>query len=369
MEKYVSLRKTGAAWVFESEATLEDFIWANLAQLFNLTPLKRQFSISGQYCDILAVGENKQLVVLELKNTEDRYVVQQLTRYYDALQDEKPFSEQIDYSLPVRLVAVTPAFHRDNFTDRKYHHLSIDFWQFQILESADLFNLHIKNIDSGEEVLKAELFKKVKDADANLPEPPRLLFKFIDKCNEEEKQAILKLRRQILSFDKRIKEITESGSIKYGRGKTKLFAELRFDNQRNSPALFLWLPYMKGFNTRFTARMRVWTDWENVSDVAYVRKGMGIIISETEFRLGTVSPPAKLLPSRYYGQQARDAFLNDITFRENHINAILRQPQDLRYNGDFPLALSISYYLKLIESSTDFNSLEKIVEMALETRR
>lgn len=60
-------------------------------------------------------------MVLELKNGEDRYIVQQLTRYYDALREEKPFNEKIDYEQPIVLIAITPSFHKDNFTDRKYH--------------------------------------------------------------------------------------------------------------------------------------------------------------------------------------------------------------------------------------------------------
>lgn len=123
MGSIVRLRKTGFGWQFDSETVLEDFVWTNLQQLLKLTPLKRQYRVSGQICDILAVDENKRLVVLELKNNEDRYIVQQLTRYYDALLEEKPFSTEIDYKQPVRLVAITPSFHQDNLTDRKYHKL------------------------------------------------------------------------------------------------------------------------------------------------------------------------------------------------------------------------------------------------------
>ncbi|NET25213.1 MAG: hypothetical protein F6K01_07045 [Okeania sp. SIO1I7] len=35
----------------------------------------------------MAVDNQEKLVVLELKNVEDRGIVQQLTRYYDALLD------------------------------------------------------------------------------------------------------------------------------------------------------------------------------------------------------------------------------------------------------------------------------------------
>ncbi|RUS94967.1 hypothetical protein DSM106972_092180 [Dulcicalothrix desertica PCC 7102] len=105
-----------------------EFVWENLEQLFNLKPVARQHPAKGEFCDILAVY-NKQLSILELKNTEDRYVVQQLTRYYDNLFDLKPFAEQIDYSLPVKLIALAPTFHRHNYIDRKYSRLDIDFVQ------------------------------------------------------------------------------------------------------------------------------------------------------------------------------------------------------------------------------------------------
>jgi len=36
-------------------------------KLFNLTPLKRDYYVKGEVCDILAVDNNRQLVVLELK--------------------------------------------------------------------------------------------------------------------------------------------------------------------------------------------------------------------------------------------------------------------------------------------------------------
>ena len=68
MQNFVRLRKSGSRWEFESETDLEDFVWANLQQLLSLIPLKRQYRVNGQICDIVAVDENKQLVVIELHN-------------------------------------------------------------------------------------------------------------------------------------------------------------------------------------------------------------------------------------------------------------------------------------------------------------
>ena len=126
------LRQCGNQWSFHSESELEEVVWLHLKSLLGLLPLKRQFSIRGQFCDILAITSDEQLVVIELKNETDRYVVQQLTRYYHALQQEMPFLEQVDYSKPVRLIAIAPSFHRDNWIDRQYNRLAIDLLQFEI---------------------------------------------------------------------------------------------------------------------------------------------------------------------------------------------------------------------------------------------
>jgi hypothetical protein len=128
----VNLKKVGKCWSFDSEIALEDFLWKNLFYLLDLVPFKRQFSIDGQVCDILALNYDNQLSILELKNTEDRYVVNQLTRYYAALIEQKPFHEQIDYSKPVRLIAVAPKFHKDNYSDQKYSLLDIELIRFEL---------------------------------------------------------------------------------------------------------------------------------------------------------------------------------------------------------------------------------------------
>ena len=109
-----SLIKKSESWQFASEADLEDFVWNNLEKLFGLIPLKRQYIVLNDCCDILALSDSGQIVIIELKNTEDRYVVQQLTRYYHSLATEKPMAEIIKYDQPIRLIAIKPYFHRHN---------------------------------------------------------------------------------------------------------------------------------------------------------------------------------------------------------------------------------------------------------------
>jgi len=72
---------------FASESDLEDFVWVHLDQLSGFKAFKRQYLVNGEVCDILAVTPSGGLVIIELKNGEDRYIAQQLTRYSDRPAD------------------------------------------------------------------------------------------------------------------------------------------------------------------------------------------------------------------------------------------------------------------------------------------
>ena len=121
---------------FQSEEDLENYIEDNLNQIFpDLVLIKRQHTINTQRCDLLcSIKSVKQPVIIELKNEEDRNLISQLTRYRKALLIEKPFAEQLDYSLPVKLIAMAPTFHEDNYTDKEASKFEDDFclWEFSI---------------------------------------------------------------------------------------------------------------------------------------------------------------------------------------------------------------------------------------------
>lgn len=285
---FVNLIKTGNSWKFATEADLEDFVWANLKELFGLIPLKRQYYVNGQICDILALRENKQLVVLELKNAEDRYIVQQLTRYYDALHEVKPLEDEIDYQQPISLIAIKPNFHRDNFIDKKYHHLSIDFFEFAVL--ADEFNYYfqIKNLDlDNEKVSKIEIHHQDREKNEDILPPSRGLINRLAKCSSEQQEGILKIRQKVLSFDKRMEEISSAVSFKYGNGNSKtskFCAEFYFDS-KGIPIIFLWLGLKNNSSDRIS-RARIWTDWQgNALLEGYVPSGIGAKINLSKKKL------------------------------------------------------------------------------------
>lgn len=238
------LKKAGNKWGFGSEKALEDFVWKNISSLLGLTPLERQYSVNGEFCDILARDTSKRLVVLELKNSEDRGIVQQLTRYYVNLMGYKPFKSEVDYSQPARLVAIMPSFHRDNLIDIEYSKLDFDFFELDVIQEESQFYLKLIDI-TNKEVFQVEIQPSEEDIwniATNLPEPPSSLKKIIGQCPSKIQEQILSIREKILCFHERIQEITAPGVIKYGRGKSKICAEIRLDSSSNRPFLYLYLP-------------------------------------------------------------------------------------------------------------------------------
>ncbi|MGJ5634007.1 endonuclease NucS domain-containing protein [Nostoc sp. CALU 1950] len=147
MQKNVALRKTEQGWKFIDESELENFVWDNLEEIFELKPLTRQLSIKGEICDILATGENNQLAIIELKNTEDRYVINQLTRYYDNLLEEQPSKTNINYDKEIRLLAICPSFHRHNLIDEKHSRLNLVYLLFSLfMKTMNFIFIYLKFI-------------------------------------------------------------------------------------------------------------------------------------------------------------------------------------------------------------------------------
>ena len=238
---------------FESESVLEDFAWDNLNLLFNVTPLRRQHHVNGNYCDILAVGEKGNLVIIELKNDEDRYVVQQITRYYHQLIQEKPYQDKVNYQKPIELLIVSPYFHSDNLTDRLYHKLNIDFVQFSLanIDGEIVFKANYLDRENVVEakVPRHQLKPKQTEAIIEIPPVPRSLNTALARCKKVDTDLVLIARDKILRFDDRIQEIKLSPSdFIYGKGKSKPCAQITIKREIDSGEpkhrlhFGLWLP-------------------------------------------------------------------------------------------------------------------------------
>lgn len=221
MSDGVALHKVATGWEFTSEAALEKFIWENLPALFQLKPLKRQdITTTGESCDLLAVDHQGGLVVLALKNGEDRYLIQQLTRYYASLLAAQPFASEIDYNRPIQLVALAPTFHRHNLIDRQCHALPFKLLQFAIKQEEQGFYLVLQAV--GESAVqmhplpdRATIAPTIED----VPEPPSLLSTWLGGCTAAEQAGFLRIRSKLLACHARMQERLDKKAMQYGAGK------------------------------------------------------------------------------------------------------------------------------------------------------
>ena len=250
-------------WNFQSELFLENFVWNNLEKLFELEGLSRQYRINNQICDILAVDKKKQLTILELKNTEDRYVIQQLTRYYDAVKEYQPFKEKVDYELPIRLIAIASKFHNDSLIDLRYSKLDFELFSFQI-SSNDINNccFELSNIKN-KTITKLSIEKEFHqfsyrgeetiDVSAIRLPPPKSLQKLIKALLPEQEKYVLDIRDRLICYDGRLREKEFTTRTVYGLAKgdrdiykTKLCADFIPDTFGfGQLRLRLKLPYPK----------------------------------------------------------------------------------------------------------------------------
>lgn len=290
MKNKVALQKTDQGWKFIDESELETFVWENLEEIFELKPLARQLSIKGEICDIIGMGNNNQLAIIELKNTEDRYIINQITRYYDNLAEEQPFKQEADYDQEIRLLAICPNFHRHNLIDKKYSNLKFELFNFSIVYQNDEFYFSVYQIQNQSEpkLIKVN-FQEVNlenKQNDNIPEAPRLLLDWLGALTTTEVENIRQIRQQILRFDHRIEEIVVNKSIvyasKYGKDKLRQCAEFSFDRKSKKIILFLWLIIPNRKNNTI-ARMQIDTIDEYLTYWRYAPVKSGTILWDKFF--------------------------------------------------------------------------------------
>ncbi|MBC6454613.1 MAG: hypothetical protein GDA43_16600 [Hormoscilla sp. SP5CHS1] len=125
--------------------------------------------------------------------------MQQLTRYYDALLEEKPFQEQVDYDRVFELVEIATSFHRDNLID---HALNFKLIQFYIIKKGDIFYLELNFVKESKTVQVEISYQEIDFSllSENITEPPRLLLDWLGACNRDEQEGLIEIRQQILTF-------------------------------------------------------------------------------------------------------------------------------------------------------------------------
>ncbi len=193
-------------------------------------------------------------LIIELKNEEDRGLVSQLTRYRKAILQEQPFSDIIDYSLPVKLIAVSPAFHEDNYTDKEASKFEDDicFYEFSIERSNNSakFKLCSQTYD-----ISYPIF--------GLPDSPtspelsqRSLSAFIINFRNNLPQEYwddFTALRTLLMAQPKVKEMVSSSyrKVLYATGEGENHKKLaEITNTSKEVRLFLWLPTMVKTNIK-----------------------------------------------------------------------------------------------------------------------
>jgi len=234
MIRYQLIQANGQ-WCFTNESELENFVWDNLQTTLGLTPIKRQFSLRGQFIDILAMDEEQNPVIIELKNIEDRHIIQQLTRYFDLVSSSNESLPEFPKLGKIRLIGILPNIHPFNELDCKHHKLKFELFEFSILLENEIFYWHLQALNR-----KIPIPAWTKKEDLAIEPPSQSLIKLISKnCQENKVANLLRIRELLLSSDSRMKEIQERGVLIYGNAKSKACAELHLKSKRGSGGLLL----------------------------------------------------------------------------------------------------------------------------------
>ncbi|AFZ15442.1 hypothetical protein Cri9333_4663 [Crinalium epipsammum PCC 9333] len=238
----------GGSIRFQSERDLEDYIEKYFHEIFpDLILFKRQHSIQLQRCDLLCCNKfTQQPVIIELKNEEDRYIVPQLTRYRKAILLAQPVANEINYSLPIKLIAIAPKFHEDNYTDKESSKFEEDFcfWQFTLELENNCGKFKLLNNSYN---IPYPIFGLPNQVTSLSLQPlilPAFTMNFLGGMPLEGRDDFRKLRSLLMAQPK-IKEIVSHNykTILYAIGEGASHKKLaEITNTPRGLYLYLWLP-------------------------------------------------------------------------------------------------------------------------------
>lgn len=257
----------------------------------------------------MAKGNENQLVIIELKNVEDSHVIEQITAYFDALIEEKPFGEQIDYTQPIELFTVCPTYRNRTVTTVKHHKLRFTLFTYVVKNSDQGFVFILYEWLTKTEIAKIEIPIATEIvATLNLPDPPKAFVNLLGNCSESEKICAIEIRDQIYQFAQslnyKIYEKPDGKWVRFERNKQNPIAEIGWENKRESLAVYLWLPFMTingQYNIRRdsykkTVMMRLWIADSIVQYVAYIenQRKSWLVVTDEEIQTGKFTKPIKL---------------------------------------------------------------------------
>ena len=304
------LRVFGEVAEFETEQQLEQFFLDTVLPKIGLKPLASQYACAQGICDILALDPSNQLVIIELKNVKDTHVIEQITRYFDALIAERPFDSQVDYTQPIELYTVCPDYADSLAMMLKYHRLNFNPLAYQIKNEQQLHRFELRNWLTNEAIAQIEIPRIQNSDTVTLPDPPKAFLKLLERCCDRDRLQADLIRQQIYKFSQhhnyKICERADGKWVRFERNKQYPVAELGWDGQRKELAIHLWLPFttingrsnMKRYPKKYrrTSMMRIWTDSNEVQHLGYVHNGRRrwLIVTFQEIKDEKFPIPTKL---------------------------------------------------------------------------
>jgi len=358
---------------FETEAHLELFFWDTVLKEMGLQPLKRQHYCREGICDILAKGARDQLVIIELKNVKDSHVIDQITSYFDALSEQRPFSEQIDYTQPIDLYIISPEYNSRTHCILKHHKLKFNLFSYtaKVFGEDILFTLREWDSQIEKVSVKIPLLSSNIEIE-DIPSPPKIFQDVIGQSSTHEVQSAYLMREKIYQFARsnnfKLTEKPTGKSLRFERNKQNPIAEIDWDKKRNILVIYLWLPFLTinarsnqgAFQDRYkrTAMMRLWVENELVQYVGYIDKGRKswIVITPDEFKDETIPTPTKLKKNYSYEHYWKGLAMPTEDYFK--ICQIVDRPHTLQSLIDLALEHSVARVQRSKRSKTDLLGLE-----------
>ena len=305
------LRVCGNTAIFDTEKDLEDFVWEKVLKKVHLTPLSRQFRCREGICDILAKGLDNQLIILELKNDHNARVIEQTIAYFDALTEEMPFAQEVDYAKPIEIWTICPEYRERIDLAQKYYNLKFNFLSFRLNKRDSSFTFLLKSITQDREVLEIDLPTSVlSPVQVEIPDSPKCFTDLLAKASDTDRKNLSALRHQVYHFSQgnryQIKERVHNGKwVRFERNKSHPIVEIGWDKVRDKIAIYLWLPFKTiNRNADRTSMIQIWTEDNMVQYVGYINNGRKsfLIYTPDELKTGNVQKPNKLKCGKWAGE-------------------------------------------------------------------
>ncbi|MGD1937366.1 MAG: endonuclease NucS domain-containing protein [Cyanophyceae cyanobacterium] len=330
------LKLVDGKWQFENEAALEKFLFQNLEECLGYCPVAQQLRIAGEICDIVAADADGTIVILELKNTEDRYVVQQLTRYYDNLINEAPNLPGVDLLRQPKLIAIAPVFHRHNFIDQKYSTLQFQLLCFSVVPENEKFLFQLTDANASEAV-----GKRLKLPSINLENKSEIQ---IDQYGETWRKALQRKDRRLVEWILNLREQCFSLHPAMGSKVTKLGITFGQSRGRNKIYPGDWRSCIKVQGLGQPDRVKLF---------AYLPRSDKILKMEMLYSTLDGTVECLRLPKRFRkgaSSPLRGVPEDGIIQVEEYLKSYFRwYASERNLEQDVPLAISVSEFLQLAQ--------------------